>query len=67
MYFNTRDEEVAFLKKLWLKESVTCPKCGGATLEFLHRKAKKSDCDWRCPACGEIYRTIGMLKSLPEE
>ena len=42
MYFKTRDEEVAFLKKLWLKEPV------------------------QCPACGEIYRTIGMLKELPE-
>ena len=67
MYYKTRDEEVAFLKKLWLKVPVTCPNCSGATLEFLHKKAKKSDCDWKCPACGEIYRTIGMLKNLPEE
>ena len=67
MYFKTRGEEVAFLKKLWLKEQVTCPKCGGAALEFLHKKAKKSDCDWKCPACGEIYRTIGMLKNLPDQ
>ena len=66
MYFKTRNEEVAFLKKLWLKEPVQCPKCGGATLEHLHKKAKKSDCDWKCPACGEIYRTIGMLKELPD-
>ena len=66
MYFNSRDEEVAFLKKLWLKEPVTCPKCSGATLEYLHKKAKKSDCDWKCSSCGEIYRTIGMLKGLPD-
>lgn len=46
---------------------VTCPKCGGAELTHLHKKAKKSDCDWVCPACGEIYRTIGMLKDLPDE
>lgn len=67
MYFNNREEEeVAFLKKLWLKEPVICPKCGGATLEHLHKKAKKSDCDWKCSACGEIYRTIGMLRNLPD-
>ena len=67
MYMKNRDEEVAFLKKLWREETVTCPKCGQATLEFLHKKAKKSNCDWKCPACGEIYRTIGMLKDLPNE
>jgi len=33
----------------------------------LHKKAKKSSCNWVCPACGEIYRTIGMLKGLPDE
>ena len=33
----------------------------------LHGKAKKSDCDWKCPACGEIYRTIRMLKQLPND
>ena len=66
MYFNARDEEVAFLKKLWLKEPVTCPKCKSAMLEHLHKKAKKSDCDWKCPACGEIYRTVRILKELPD-
>ena len=66
MYMNTREDEVSFLKKLWLKEPVICPKCNGATLEHLHKKAKKSDCDWKCPVCGEIYRTIAMLKELPD-
>ena len=66
MYYKSRDEEVAFLKKLWLKVPVTCPKCGGATLDYLHKKAKKSGCDWKCPACGEIYRTIRILKDLPD-
>ena len=46
---------------------ITCPKCGNAQLELLHKKAKKSDFDWRCPACGEIYHTIRMLKELPIE
>jgi len=66
MYFQTQEEEVAFLKNLWLKERVSCPKCAGAILEHLHKKAKKSDCNWKCPACGEIYRTIGILKELPD-
>ena len=67
MYFASRDEEVAFLKKLWLEETVACPKCSAATLTHLHKKAKKSNCDWKCPNCGEIYRTIGMLTELPED
>ena len=46
---------------------ITCPKCGNAQLELLHKKAKKSDFDWRCPACGEIYLTIRMLNELPIE
>lgn len=67
MYTASREEEVRFLKRLWTGEPTLCPKCGGAQLEHLHKKAKKSDCDWKCPACGEIYRTIRMLKELPED
>lgn len=67
MYMNNREEEVIFLKKLWTSQSVICPKCGKATLEQLHKKAKKSNCDWKCSACGEIYRTIRMMKELPDE
>ena len=67
MYTENRDSEVKLLKNLWTGVPVTCPKCNAATLEHLHKKAKKSDCDWKCPNCGEIYRTINMLKSLPEE
>lgn len=67
MYTADRDTEVALLKSLWRGESVICPKCGQDTLTHLHKKAKKSDCDWKCPACGEIYRTINMLKELPVE
>jgi len=67
MYHKTREEEVRFLKRLWSGEPTACPKCGGAELTHLHKKAKKSNNDWKCPACGEIYRTIGMLMELPEE
>ncbi len=67
MYTENRDTEVALLKKLWTSQSVNCPKCGSAVPEPLHKKAKKSNCEWKCPACGEIYRTIRMLKELPNE
>ena len=67
MYHQTREEEVRFLKKMWLGEPVICPKCGREPLIHLHQKAKKSNCDWKCPACGEIYRTIPMLKQLPND
>lgn len=66
MYKDSRDEEVNLLKRLWTSQPTVCPKCGGAELVHLHKKAKKSDCDWTCPACGEIYRTIHMLKELPD-
>ncbi len=67
MYMNTREEEVVLLKKLWREEPVTCPKCSAGILVHLHKKAKKSNCDWKCPVCGEIYRTINMFKDLPVE
>ena len=66
MYMNTREEEVIFLKRLWSEQPTMCPKCNQATLVFLHKKAKKSNCDWKCPSCGEIYRTIDILKKLPD-
>lgn len=67
MYTESRETEVALLKVLWRGEPVLCPKCKAGTLTHLHQKAKKSDCDWKCPSCGTIYRTIRMLKELPYE
>jgi predicted RNA-binding Zn-ribbon protein involved in translation (DUF1610 family) len=67
MYTKSRETEVALLKRLWRAEETVCPKCGGAVLTHLHKKAKKSNNDWVCPACGEIYRTIQMLYQLPEK
>lgn len=66
MYHSTRDEELAFLKRLWREIPTVCPKCGAAELVLLHKKAKKSNADWKCPACGEIYRTIRMFMDLPD-
>lgn len=67
MYTENRGTEVRLLKNLWSGEPTACPKCGKSMLEHLHKKAKKSDCEWKCPSCGEIYRTIRMLKQLPDE
>ena len=63
---NSRDEAVGFLKSLWREEPAPCPLCGGK-LDFLHKKAKKSNCDWVCTACGERYDTIKLLNQLNEE
>ncbi|MBR4112628.1 MAG: hypothetical protein IKK53_06310 [Ruminiclostridium sp.] len=63
---NSRDEAVCFLKSLWREEPAPCPLCGGK-LDFLHKKAKKSNCDWICTACGERYDTIKLLNQLNEE
>lgn len=62
---NSRDEAVSFLKSLWREEPAPCPLCGGK-LDFLHKKAKKSSCDWVCTDCGERYDTIKLLNQLNE-
>lgn len=67
MYMPTRQQELEFLKRLWSSQPTSCPKCGLGPLKLLHKKAKKSSCDWVCPSCREIYRTIRMLKDLPNE
>ena len=67
MIHRTREEEPAFLKRLWRELPTVCPKCGGAELTYLHKKAKKSNNDWKCPACGEIYRTINLFVDLPDK
>ena len=61
-----RDEAVRFLKSLWCETPQTCPLCSGK-LDFLHKKAKKSNCDWICTVCGERFDTIKILKELNEE
>ena len=63
---NSRDVAVSFLKSLWNESPQPCPLCGGR-LDFLHKKAKKSNCDWVCTACGERYDTIKILKQLNDE
>lgn len=63
---DSRDEVVSFLKSLWREEPQPCPLCGG-NIDFLHKKAKKSNCDWICTVCGERYDTIKMLNQLNEK
>ncbi len=60
---HSRKEVLVFLKKLWNEEGADCPVCG-ETLEMLHKKAKKSDCDWQCRNCDRVFRTIDLLTEL---
>lgn len=62
---NSRDEVVSFLKSLWNEKPQACPLCDGR-LDFLHKKAKKSNCDWVCTGCNERYDTIKILNELNE-
>lgn len=60
---SSREEVIVFLKRLWTEVPTNCPKCG-ETLEFLHKKAKKNNCDWICPSCKTIYKTLNILDEL---
>lgn len=62
----SRNEAVAFLKKLWTQKETDCPICGDK-LELLHKRAKKSSTDWQCKKCGKVYRTIHLLDELNEQ
>lgn len=62
---DSRDDAVIFLKSLWNETPQPCPLCEGK-LDFLHKKAKKSNCDWICTICGERYDTIKILNQLNE-
>lgn len=62
----SREEAVIFIKSLWNESPQSCPICGGR-MDFLHKKAKKSNCDWVCTVCGERYDTIKILKQLNDE
>ena len=61
--FQSRTEAMDFLKKLWRQEKTECPICGNE-LELLHKKAKKSDCDWQYKNCNKTYKTIHMLDEI---
>jgi predicted RNA-binding Zn-ribbon protein involved in translation (DUF1610 family) len=63
---HSRKEILTFLKKLWNGDSAPCPLCGNA-LELLHKKAKKSDCDWQCKTCDKVFRTLDLLDELNEK
>jgi len=63
---HSRNDVLAFLKKLWNGNSAPCPVCGNA-LELLHNKAKKSDCDWQCRQCGKIIKTLDILNELNQK
>lgn len=56
MYTDSRENEVRLLKRLWAGLPTICPKCRQAELVHLHKKAKKSNMDWKCP---------GLRRNLP--
>ena len=62
----SRDEAISFLKALWNQESANCPICG-SRLELLHKKAKKSDCDWQCRNCEKTFKTLHLLDEINEQ
>lgn len=62
----SRNEVIRFLKKLWNQEKMNCPMCGNE-LQLLHKKAKKSNCDWQCNQCNKIFKTIHLLDELNEQ
>ncbi len=62
---SNRDEAVIFLKSLWSEKPQPCPICGGK-LDFLHKKAKKSNCDWICTVCEKRYDTMKILDRINE-
>lgn len=64
--FRSRNEALAFLKKLWRQEKAGCPICG-SELELLHKKAKKNNCDWQCKNCNKTYKTIHILDEINEQ
>lgn len=63
---SSRDEVIRFLKSLWTEQPADCPKCGGK-LDYMHKKAKKSNCDWKCTNCNKIYKTINILNKLNDK
>ena len=64
--FNSRNEAMVFLKRLWNQEKTECPICG-TELELLHKKAKKNECDWQCKNCNKTYKTIHLLNEINEQ
>lgn len=64
MYKKTREDKVAFIKRLICGEKPLCPRCEKSHLEHFHKKAKKSNLDYVCPACNERYEVIKMMDTL---
>lgn len=60
---SSREDVVKFLKSLWNEEKTSCPMCGNE-LTLLHKKAKKSNCDWQCKQCHKVFKTIHLLEEL---
>ena len=65
--FKNRNEAVAFLKALWGNQKTPCPLCGHE-LEWLHKKAKKINCDWQCKTATRFLKPfICWMSSTPPD
>lgn len=62
----TREEVVIFLKSLWSEKPLSCPLCNGK-LDYMHKKAKKSNSNWQCTDCGKIYKAVNIFSELPDK
>ncbi len=59
MHTESQETEAALLKAPRRGESVLFPKYKTGTLTHLHQKAKKCDCDEKCPCCGKYTGPSG--------
>ena len=59
MHTESQETEAALLKAPRRGEPVLCPKWKADMLTHLRQKAKKSDCDWKCPSCGKYTGPSG--------
>lgn len=64
LYSKSREDEVILIKNLISGNQVICPKCGLGILEHFHKKAKKSNVDYKCNECGERYQIIKMIDEI---
>lgn len=62
----TREEVIYFLKQLWNSEQTNCPICGNE-LTLLHKKAKKSNCNWQCKNCDKRFDTISLMNEMNDK
>ncbi len=58
-----RENMVIFVKSLTPENPQNCTLCNG-TLEYFHKKAKKSNNKWKCSKCNKKFEVTKILKEL---